>query len=190
MAGLWPAGFGKPPASMPARVTRKHQRSRGLLPRELDLPTVAQPRLADGGEVREHAWDCRGVREHALGGRGLRDRRRIHAADLEKFLGLGARLEVLLQRRRLVRLDPRRSDVAQTRRQSCRLAWGSSGVGWAWLWRASGPRALENRRRPCRLASLANTNAPAASCRGSLTCRRLRGRRRLRFVGCMQCNAP
>ncbi len=35
IAGLRPAGFAKPPASMPAPVTRKHQRSRGFLPRRL-----------------------------------------------------------------------------------------------------------------------------------------------------------
>ncbi len=80
-----------------------------------------------------------------------------------------------MRRRRLLRLDPRRSDAAQTRRQSCRLACGSSGVGWAWLWRPSGPRALEIRLHPAGSRHSQTPTLPRHPCRGSLTCRRLRG---------------
>ncbi len=70
-------GYSGPPARgtcnsagiLPAPVTRKHQRSRGVLPWELDVPGVARRGTAVVGEVRECAWDCQGVREHALDGR-------------------------------------------------------------------------------------------------------------------------
>ncbi len=100
-----------------ARVTRERERSGGI--------HAAGASSADGSAAG--ACCCWGVVQTRLGlsggcantrwaFEGLGNRRRIHAAWLAKFLELVARLEVLLRRRRLLRLDPRWSDAAQTRR--------------------------------------------------------------------------
>ncbi len=86
MAGLRPAGFAKPPASMPARVTRKHQRSRGLLPRELDLPTLARPARMEASRARPNANDasCKAGSSHPVlkvGGKDAADRVVVHSEN-------------------------------------------------------------------------------------------------------------
>ncbi len=59
----------------------------------------------------------------------------------------GARLEVLLQRRRLLRLDHRRSDVAQSRPLRAGSPVAGPAVAFPFMCGPSGPQGLCNRRR-------------------------------------------